>query len=91
MLKVSTAACSDRRLAAYSSEATAINIVQEPLRNHYKRERDRSSPVVEVHGVRLADDGRDESSEGDDGGGENELHSRNEIYFVEGVVLSCQQ
>ena len=37
-MKVSTAACSDRRLAAYSSEATAINIVKNPLRQHYKRE-----------------------------------------------------
>ncbi len=36
------------------------------------------SPVVEVHGVRLADDGADESGEGNSNSGEIELHSEGE-------------
>ena len=40
------------------------------------RRRGDCSLVVEVHGVRLADDGADKRGEGDSDGGERELHNR---------------
>ena len=38
----------------------------------------RCSPVVEMHGVRLADHASDKGSEGDGSGGERELHGGRE-------------
>ena len=41
------------------------------------------SPVVEVHGVRLADDTPNEGGEGKESGGKSELH-----YAIEGSVFA---
>ena len=54
------------RSCAVRSKSQAWSLVQEVNR--------RCLPVVEMHGVRLADHASDESSEGDSSGGERELH-----------------